>query len=108
MNNLYNAMEATIRITEYHLEGVVTADPDDEPIWYVYFRTPSHEDENENEPETPDVSQELEIEIIVRDGGIVASVMTQHNIKNRELTTIMNTLLEHIKLPEEEPDPEVN
>jgi hypothetical protein len=46
--------------------------------------------------------QVMHVEILFRDGGLVASVLKRENMKNREVKALMEYLLEKIDIPEME------
>jgi hypothetical protein len=50
---------------------------------------------------TPPTSemQIMDVEIIFRDGGLVASVLKRENMKDREMKALMDYLLEKIDIP---------
>lgn len=96
MTNLDNALNHALKMSEYYLEGWVSQEPN-EPIWYIDFVTPRDSSDNED-PKTPEVRQALLVEVIWRNGGIIASVLNKVNMSNREVATLMELLLEKIEV----------
>ena len=91
---IYNAMTKMISETGYNLEGSM-AWKVNEPLWSLSMWTRT---KPRDEPSTPVPIQEIDVEIILRDGGIVASVMRTANMKQKEITNIMDKLVENIQL----------
>lgn len=47
----------------------------------------------------------LKVEVMFRDGGVIACVLKNKNIENNTMNAIMNTLIKHIYVEEERPRP---
>jgi hypothetical protein len=47
----------------------------------------------------------LKVEVMFRDGGVIACVLKNKNIENNTMNAIMNTLIKHIDVQEEKPRP---
>ena len=104
MTTLNNAIDYALEMTNYNLNGsvykIVLED-----VWHVYFSTPSEDEEGR--PLTPSLSdmQVMHVEILFRDGGLVASVLKRENMKNREVKALMEYLLEKIDIPDDDDMP---
>ena len=98
MNSLNNALEHTLMMTHHVMRGrVFEIEPetvDSEPAWSVVFYT-------------DDGNRELEAEIMIRDGGVVASVLNDFNMTKNMVNTFMNLLVNSIVIPDEEPVPDL-
>ena len=94
--NLNHAIDHALEMTNYNLEGSAWK-VDLEDTWYVVFNTPPEE-------ATPDTMQVLHIEIMLMDGGVVASVLKQENMSDRRVSRLMDRLMDAIDISEEEDD----
>jgi hypothetical protein len=101
MTTLNHAIDYALEMTNYNLTGSAYK-IDLEDTWHVCFTTPSEDEEGR--PMTPSLSdkQVMHVEILFRDGGLVASVLKRENMKNREVKALMEYLLEKIDIPEME------
>ena len=100
MNSLNNALEHTLAMTHHMMRGkVFEIEPEieeSEPAWSVVFYT-----DDDSRP-----IQELEVEIMIRDGGVVASILNEFNMSRNMVNVFMNLLIGAIVVPDEEPDPD--
>lgn len=98
MTTLNNAIDYALEMTNYNLNGSAYK-IEFEDTWHVYFSTPTEDEEGR--PMTPPTSemQIMDVEIIFRDGGLVASVLKRENMKDREMKALMDYLLEKIDIP---------
>lgn len=101
MTTLNNAIDYALEMTNYNLNGSAYK-IELEDTWHVYFSTPTEDEEGR--PMTPPTSemQVMNIEILFRDGGLVASVLKRENMKNREVKALMEYLLEKIDIPDDD------
>ena len=98
MTTLNNAIDYALEMTNYNLNGSAYK-IDLEDVWHVYFSTPTEDEEGR--PMTPPTSemQIMNIEILFRDGGLVASVLKREKMKDSEVKALMEFLLEKIDSP---------
>jgi hypothetical protein len=99
MTILNDAIDYALEMTNYNLTGSAYK-IELEDVWHVYFNTLSEDEEGR--PLTPPASgmQVMHVEILFRDGGLVASVLKRENMKNREVKALMEYLLERIDIPD--------
>lgn len=99
MTTLNNAIDYALEMTKYNLHGSAYK-IELEDAWHVYFSTPTEDEEGR--PMTPPASemQIMDVEILFRDGGLVASVLKRENMKDREVKALMDYLLETIDIPD--------
>jgi hypothetical protein len=96
-SNLNHAIDHALEMTNYNLEGNAWK-VELEDTWYVIFNTPAEE-------ATPDTMQVLHIEIMLMDGGVVASVLKQENMSDRRVSRLMDCLMDAINISEEDDMP---
>jgi hypothetical protein len=98
MTILNNAIDYALEMTNYNLQGSAYK-IELEDTWHVYFSTPTEDEEGR--PKTPVASemQIMDVEILFRDGGLVASVLKRENMTDREVAALMDYLLEEIEMP---------
>jgi hypothetical protein len=99
MTTLNNAIDYALEMTNYNLNGSAYK-IELEDVWHVYFSTPTEDEEGR--PMTPPTSemQIMDVEILFRDGGLVASVLKRENMKDYEVAALMDYLLEEIDIPD--------
>jgi hypothetical protein len=97
MTTLNHAISYALEMTNYNLDGSAYK-IDLEDVWHVYFSTPSEDEEGRPLTPSPSDMQSMCVEILFRDGGLVASVLKQENMKNREVKALMGYLLEKVDL----------
>ena len=99
MTTLNNAIDYALEMTNYNLNGSAYK-IELEDVWHVYFSTPTEDEEGR--PMTPSTSemQIMDVEILFRDGGLVASVLKRENMKDCEVAALMDYLLEEIDIPD--------
>ena len=97
MNSLNNALEHTLMMTHHVMRGRITEidTEDNEQAWSVVFYT-------------DDGNQEIEAEIRFRDGGVVGSVLSDLNMRRRMVDVFMDTFVDAIVIPNDEPVPDLD
>ena len=98
MTALNHAIDHALEMTKYNLYGSAYK-IELEDTWHVYFSTPTEDESGRPKTPVPSEAQAMHVEIIFRDGGLVASVLKRENMKDREVSALMDSLLEMIDMP---------
>ena len=97
MNSLNNALEHTLAMTHHVMNGrIMEVEGEGDPSWLVVFHTDA-----DSSP-----VREMEVEVFIEGGGIVAGVLTEVNMPKKWVNTFMDIFIGAIVIPNAEPVPD--